>query len=761
MADNKLNLLVNFIGVDKLSAGMRNIVANARSASAGLKGLRAEQDRLKRTIGQTADLRSANAAWSANRKATMAARQELTRLKGQIVAGEPPSQKLVRSIQQAEKTIVKLEGAEKQAGARTKSLSSELKAAGVDVTRLGEHERKLAGQLDQTTRRIEAQKNAAARAAKLDKLGEGIGSFGQKLTVGATLPFGVFVGTAIQASREGAAAMAQVNAGLASMGPKAGRSLEQLKSRATGLANTSLFDDDEILRKVTANMLTFGNVSGTTFDRAQLAAVNLSARLGQDLQSSSIQLGKALNDPVKGVTALSKVGVSFTAQQKAMIKSMVAHGNVAGAQSLILKELEQQYGGSAKAARDADPGGALSKSYGEFQQAVGDRLLPKLTPLVIKLTELIDKFGQLSPAMQDGALAGGVFLAALGPTLSLGKNLTTTWQGAATAFSFAKTLATGKAALETPATLGAVGLRGKAIRAGGVVKGKAVSVGKAVAGKAVDAGTSLAGMGKSALVAGKNFAVAGARYTAMAARFAVSKIGVAIGVLGKVGNAALMMGKQFLRAGLMMLANPMVLLIMAIGLAIGVVAYLVYSNWDKIKLAFQQGWAWIKSTLAGAGEWMKSIGRAMMDGLLLMLDPVRLGNKLLAIAKSGITAFKNFFGIKSPSRLFMAMGGHMTTGLAQGIDRGGHQPLRSIGRLAAGVAGAGAGALSLSAPALAGPPLGRAAAAPGGVAMAGAITVQIYQQPGEDADALARRVIDLIERKRRGGGGGGSYGDDF
>jgi phage-related minor tail protein len=102
---------------------------------------------------------------------------------------------------------------------------------------------------------------------------------------------------------------------------------------------------------VTVNLLTFGNVSGEAFDRAQMAAVNLSARLGQDLQSSAVQVGKALNDPIKGVTALGRVGVSFTEQQKEQIKAMTKVGDVAGAQSLILAQLEKQYGGSAEAPR--------------------------------------------------------------------------------------------------------------------------------------------------------------------------------------------------------------------------------------------------------------------------------------------------------------------------------------------------------------------------------------------------------------------------
>jgi hypothetical protein len=113
-----------------------------------------------------------------------------------------------------------------------------------------------------------------------------------------------------------------------------------------------------------------------------------------------------------------------------------------------------------------------------------------------------------------------------------------------------------------------------------------------------------------------------------------------------------------------------------IGAAVAAVAYLVYANWDRIKAAFAGGWQWVKNTLAAAPDWLKSIGAMMMEGLLMMLDPSRLATRLLDIAKTGIVAFKNFFGIKSPSRLMMEMGGHVATGLGHGIEDSAHQPGR-------------------------------------------------------------------------------------
>ena len=226
--------------------------------------------------------------------------------------------------------------------------------------------------------------------------------------------------------------------------------------------------------------------------------------------------------------------------------------------------------------------------------------------------------------------------------------------------------------------------------------------------------------------------------------------------LGVLRTAALFLAQGVMRAGLMLLANPMILAIVAIGAAVALVAYLVFSNWGKIRAAFTTGWRWVQNTLSAAPAWMAGIGSAMMQGLLSAIDPLGLRNRLLDVARNGVNAFKAFFGIKSPSRLMMAMGGHMASGLALGIDQGGRAPLRAMGRMAGAVAGAGA--LSLAGPALAAAsPASGAAGARGGITIG---SIVIHQQPGEDAEALADRVIRRLKaeqaRTRRS-----SFQDDF
>ncbi|MBG6118784.1 TP901 family phage tail tape measure protein [Sphingobium sp. JAI105] len=225
-------------------------------------------------------------------------------------------------------------------------------------------------------------------------------------------------------------------------------------------------------------------------------------------------------------------------------------------------------------------------------------------------------------------------------------------------------------------------------------------------------------------------------------------------VLGLLRTASMFLARGILQAGAMMLANPMVLAITAIVLAIGGAAYLIYTHWDSIKAAFFGGVGAVKGLLNSFPAWMKNIGSMMMSGLLSAINPLALGARLIAMAKNGITALKNYLGIKSPSRVFMALGGHVAGGLERGIDGNRNGPARAAGRMAAGVLAAGSLAMA---------PAGAAGRGGGGAGRAGGdtyhITLQIQQLPGEDAEALARRVMEKIEqlkaRKSRS-----SYEDD-
>lgn len=289
-----------------------------------------------------------------------------------------------------------------------------------------------------------SEQEVAKTTKAIQKRGREIADFGRSMSLAVSVPILGLAASSIKAAKESADALGQVKAALASMGDASGRTAEQLQALAGQQMRQSLFDDDQILREVTANLLTFGSVSGEQFDRAQQAALDLATRMNGDLKGATIQIGKALNDPIKGVSALAKAGIQFTADQKAMIASLVETGDVAGAQKIILAELEKQFSGSAKAARDADPGAALAQSFANFQEEIGGKLLPLLPAITAAITGVLDAFGQLSPGMQQAVIvaagagvAFGPLLVALGGLVTTGAGTIAMLKGMKTAFDFA------------------------------------------------------------------------------------------------------------------------------------------------------------------------------------------------------------------------------------------------------------------------------------------------------------------------------------
>ena len=264
----------------------------------------------------------------------------------------------------------------------------------------------------------EAQRTLRRAGQQLQSIGTGMAAVGTGLTAAITAPLVGLGAMAVTEASEMRDALGQVNAALTSMGSIGGRSLEQLKAQADALAGSSLFEDDEILRSVTANMLTFGNIAGDAFDRAQQAAVDLSTRLGTDLQSSALMVGKALNDPVAGLAALRRVGIQFTEEQQAQIKAMQGVGDTAGAQAVMLAELERQFGGSAEAARNAaNPMERMRLSLAAMAGDIGTILLPFVDRIAVAFSGLTERFGNLSPGMQQFVVVAGLVAAALGPLL--------------------------------------------------------------------------------------------------------------------------------------------------------------------------------------------------------------------------------------------------------------------------------------------------------------------------------------------------------
>ena len=217
----------------------------------------------------------------------------------------------------------------------------------------------------------------------------------------------------IESAAEAEVVQAQLNAVLVSTHQAAGMSAQALNDLADEMAAMTGVDDELILKQE-AVMLTFTKVSKEVFPDAMKAALNLSAAYGQDLQSSIIMIGKALNDPILGVTALRRVGVMLTDQQVKQIKVLVEQNKLYEAQQVILDELNTEVGGAAEAMGDTFTGG-LNKAktaVGNLAEVIGAALLPalrelveiKFIPFVTELSENIKLWTELKAAVEAGII---------------------------------------------------------------------------------------------------------------------------------------------------------------------------------------------------------------------------------------------------------------------------------------------------------------------------------------------------------------------
>jgi hypothetical protein len=256
---------------------------------------------------------------------------------------------------------------------------------------------------------------------QMQKVGKNLQRVGKQLSIGVTAPFVAFSALSLRNWDKQVKAIAQVETGLRTTGGAVGYTSEQLQKMASALQDNTLFGDEDILKNVTSQLLTFTNIAGQQFERTQQAALDLATRLDGDLKSASIQLGKALNDPVANLSALSRSGIQFSEEQKATINALVETNRLAEAQTIILNELEKQYGGSAAAAAKAGTGPftQLKNSIGDLSEEFGGIISEAILPFVDSLKGIVKRFQNLSPETKKFVVILAGVSAAVGPLLAL------------------------------------------------------------------------------------------------------------------------------------------------------------------------------------------------------------------------------------------------------------------------------------------------------------------------------------------------------
>ena len=145
--------------------------------------------------------------------------------------------------------------------------------------------------------------------------------------------------------------------------------------------------DDKAIQGAANLLLSFTNVRKKAFEPTIAAALDMAEALDMDVNASVRSLGKALNDPIAGLTRLTRLGVSFTEQEKRKIKTLVESGRTLDAQRLILGKLNRLYGGRAEAAARGYRGtlNRLKDTVEELQMSLAEPLIRPLTRVARKL----------------------------------------------------------------------------------------------------------------------------------------------------------------------------------------------------------------------------------------------------------------------------------------------------------------------------------------------------------------------------------------
>ncbi|HVT38450.1 MAG TPA: phage tail length tape measure family protein, partial [Gemmatimonadaceae bacterium] len=263
-----------------------------------------------------------------------------------------------------------------------------------------------------------ATANLAAFGAKAQEVGVTTEASMARMKAAAA-EFFAFIGVGmgihefIHVTAEAQASMAQLEAGVRSTGAAAGFTASQLREMAQSLSQVTSFSHTA-LEGAQSILLLFQSLKGAQFEQATQAAADLATRLGTDVQGAARQLGKALEDPTRGLLALRRAGVVFTKDQEDVIKALAASGEQVKAQGMILDAITAKVGGSAAAYRDT-LGGALKavgntfKDVLEISQASSSGMIDALNGIARNVPAVTGAVAGLAAAF------GGLAIAVKGP----------------------------------------------------------------------------------------------------------------------------------------------------------------------------------------------------------------------------------------------------------------------------------------------------------------------------------------------------------
>jgi hypothetical protein len=266
-----------------------------------------------------------------------------------------------------------------------------------------------------------AERKLGGFERKMDTFGRGastaLGNIAKVGVVGAVAAVGVLtvaVKKGVDSINELENVTVATNTVLESTNAISGQTAEGIRQLSEKYEDLNATMDDKVIQSGANMLLTFTNVREEAFEPALEAALNLNEAMGggpDSLQGNVIKVGKALQDPTKGLTALSKAGVVFSADQKERIKQLQEEGRLYEAQQLILEELTTQFGGRFAAAGDTAEGkmAKLADRIEDVQMALAGPLIPVIDRVRDKLIEFLGSPTVLEGAERLGEAIAGLF----------------------------------------------------------------------------------------------------------------------------------------------------------------------------------------------------------------------------------------------------------------------------------------------------------------------------------------------------------------
>ena len=265
---------------------------------------------------------------------------------------------------------------------------------------------------------------------KLKAIQDKLTDTGKMLTRRVTLPI-LAAGTGvIKLAGDAEKSHQRIQQTFDTMNAGAWTTVEALEAQAQAFQDATTFGD-EAIRDAQATMLTFRDVTGGVFDDALQGAIDMAAFLDKDLQDAVIIVGKAVNDPEKGMATLRRMGVQFTPVQEQLVRDLVAVGDTAGAQAVIIGELQDQFGGQAWTEAQTSMGQVEQSMHklSDAGESIGLLLLPVLAQMADILKGLAEWFIGLDEGVKGFIVTAAALLAILGPVLWIGGQLIGAFRG--------------------------------------------------------------------------------------------------------------------------------------------------------------------------------------------------------------------------------------------------------------------------------------------------------------------------------------------